>query len=114
MSYFCAFTLAILIFTATFAASIPVLPTIKVLTGPNCHMCEIMLNNVRYEYHNNFKDVTVTQLRHSLYEQCDLNFNGFTDQECHRIVDQDAADILPQLQNNTSSYRICQNEKFCC
>ncbi|EFO90699.1 hypothetical protein CRE_08200 [Caenorhabditis remanei] len=103
------------IFVLIFARSVPTFPspTIDVLIGPNCHMCEVILNNVRYEYHNNFTGVTPDQLRKSLYVQCDLNLNGFTDEECHRIADNDSADILQQLQAGTSSYRICQRDLLC-
>ncbi|CAO4361043.1 unnamed protein product [Caenorhabditis nigoni] len=100
------------IFVLVFGIPVPS-PTIDVLVGPNCHMCEVILNNVRYEYHNNFTGVTVDQLRCSLYQQCDANLNGFTDVECHKIVDKDSADILTQLQDGTSSYRICQRELLC-
>ncbi|EGT54168.1 hypothetical protein CAEBREN_04999 [Caenorhabditis brenneri] len=107
--------LASALFVLVITRGVPIIPspTIDVLVGPNCHMCEVILNNVRYEYHNNFTNVSVDQLRQSLYQQCDLNLNGFTDQECHKIADKDSADILEQLQEGTSSYRICQRELLC-
>ncbi|CAI2314525.1 unnamed protein product [Caenorhabditis sp. 36 PRJEB53466] len=111
MQYFLLVASALL--ALVFCRGVPLRPTVDDRIGPNCHMCEVILNNVRYEYRNNFTDVTVDQLRQSLYVQCDLNLNGFTDQECHKIVDQDSADILQQLQDGTSSYRICQKEQLC-
>ncbi|CAI5439244.1 unnamed protein product [Caenorhabditis angaria] len=85
----------------------------RLISGPNCHMCEVMINNVRYEYNNDFTNVTVDQMKNSLYIQCDLNFNGFTDAECKQMANQDAADVLQQLKEGKSSYRICQQENFC-
>ncbi|CAJ28586.1 Saposin B-type domain-containing protein [Caenorhabditis elegans] len=112
MQYIC---LVSALFVLVLSRGIPTIPQprIDVWSGPNCHMCEVILNNVRYEYRNNFTNVTPDQLRQSLYQQCDLNLNGFTDQECHKIADEDSADILQQLQEGTSSYRICQRELLC-
>ncbi|CAD6184140.1 unnamed protein product [Caenorhabditis auriculariae] len=88
-------------------------PPVLHLDGPYCHYCEVIINDIKYQFHNNFTGVSVNQLRLALYRECDENFTGFTDVECHQTVDKDVDKTLALLKNGTSAYRVCEQNQLC-
>ncbi|CAJ0596252.1 unnamed protein product [Cylicocyclus nassatus] len=83
------------------------------LDGPYCHMCEVILNDVRGDFNYNFTNVTPQQLLDKLYYECDQNLAGPACMQCHRIARNNLVLIYNDLQAGKGAYFICQQLQMC-
>ncbi|KIH55230.1 surfactant protein B [Ancylostoma duodenale] len=79
----------------------------------DCCVVEVILNDVRGDFHYNFSHVTPNQLLAKLYYECDQNLAGPANEECHHIAKDNLMLIYTDLQAGKGAYFICQQLNLC-
>lgn len=80
-----------------------------------CHTCELIINDAKAFFNNNFANVSLDQLRHQLEVGCD-KYHGddhSADGLCRSMVDIQAGAVLENLKAGVDSYRICIHHFLC-
>ncbi|WKX88781.1 hypothetical protein Q1695_008423 [Nippostrongylus brasiliensis] len=83
------------------------------LDGPYCHMCEVILNDVRGDFNYNFTNVSPAQVLAKIDYECGMNLAGPANMHCQQIASDNLPLIYNLLRAGKGAYYICQQLQLC-
>ncbi|CAJ0944651.1 unnamed protein product, partial [Mesorhabditis belari] len=78
-----------------------------------CHDCQLMINQCKSFFKNDFRLVTSDELLKELTYLCDQSFAGYDNTQCKTISNANVGLILSDLKNGISPSKICAHIQMC-
>ncbi|CAJ0570511.1 unnamed protein product, partial [Mesorhabditis spiculigera] len=77
-----------------------------------CHDCQVIINQCKGYFKNDFLAVTQISLIEELNRLCDQNFAGYDNQQCKLVAGDKATQILNDLRHGSSAQKTCAHLQF--
>uniref|UniRef100_A0A914VC68 Saposin B-type domain-containing protein n=1 Tax=Plectus sambesii TaxID=2011161 RepID=A0A914VC68_9BILA len=81
--------------------------------GDLCHTCEIMVNDIYYDFNYDFSSVTDAQLRAQMQVLCKQCFTGFEQTACISLLGANEPRIMQALRANEDALTVCKQAGVC-